>query len=79
VDLAVGDLPLQQSDDGPAVGQRLQLGGGAQVAEEIAAFLDAAQREDRLESARSAAASWRGDRLRWVFKARFQCNSVLAH
>ena len=49
VDLAVRDFPLQQPDDRPAIRQRLQLGGGAQVAEEIAALLDAAQREDRLE------------------------------
>ncbi len=32
--LAVGDLVLQLHGDRPAVGQRLQLGGRAQVAEE---------------------------------------------
>ncbi len=46
VDVAVGQSALEQFDHGPAVGHRLQFGGRAQVAEEAAAFLHAAQRED---------------------------------
>ena len=47
VDLAVGQAALQQFDHRPAVGHGLQFGRRAQVAEEAAAFLDAAQRQDR--------------------------------
>jgi len=49
VDLAVGHVPLQEPDDRPAIGEGLQLGGRAQVAEEVAAFLDGAQGQDGLE------------------------------
>ena len=49
MDLPVGHAVLQQADDCPAIGQRLQFGRRAQVAEERPAFLDAAQRQDRAE------------------------------
>ena len=48
VDLPVGQSAAQQFDDGPAVGQRLQFRGRAQIAEERAAFVGCVQREDRL-------------------------------
>ena len=49
VNLAIGDALLQQGNDGPAIRQRLQLGGRAQVAKERPALLDAAQGEDGAE------------------------------
>ena len=78
VDLAIGQVALQQPDHGPAVGQGLQLGGRAQVAEEVAALLDGAQREDGLEQgALGGGFLARGD-ASVALQARFQCNSVLA-
>src|SRR5512145_1983926 len=49
--LAVRQPLLQQPDHRPAVGKRLQLGRRAQVAEESAAFLHRAQRQDGLKEA----------------------------
>ena len=47
VNVAIGQSALQELHHRPAIGHGLQLGGGAQIAEEAAAFLDAAQRENR--------------------------------
>ena len=49
VNLAIRDALLQEGNDSPAIRQRLQLGGRAQVAEERAALVDAAQSEDGAE------------------------------
>src|SRR6266850_4403260 len=42
MDLAVGEVALEHLGDHPAVGHRLQLGGRAQVTEEVAHVLDRA-------------------------------------
>src|SRR6266404_3677323 len=47
VDLAIGQAALEKLDHRPAVRHGLQFGGRAQVAEETAAFLNAAQRQNR--------------------------------
>src|SRR5665811_16319 len=47
VDLPVGQAPLKQLDHRPAIRHRLQFGRSAEIAEEAAAFLHAAQHEDR--------------------------------
>ena len=47
VNFAVGQPALEKLDHRPAVGHGLKLGRRAQIAEETAAFLDAAQRENR--------------------------------
>src|ERR1700733_55039 len=49
VDIAIGQAALEELDHGPAIRHGLQLGGRAQVAKKAAAFLDAAQRENRRE------------------------------
>jgi len=46
VDFAIRETALQQFDDRPAIGHRLQLGGRAQIAKKAAAFLDALQIHD---------------------------------
>jgi hypothetical protein len=46
MNLAIGQAAPQALDHGPAVGHRLQFRRRAQVAQEGAAFLDAAQRDD---------------------------------
>src|SRR3974390_641296 len=48
VTLPIRQAPLQPVDPGPAVSHRLQLRGGAQVAEEAAALVDGAQCQDRI-------------------------------
>src|SRR5260221_9313971 len=47
VDFAIGQAAFQQLDHRPAVRHGLQFGGRAQVAKEAAAFLNAAQRQNR--------------------------------
>jgi hypothetical protein len=47
VDFAIGQSTLQEFDDGPSIRHRLKFRGRAQVTEEAAAFLDAAQRQYR--------------------------------
>jgi len=49
MDVAIRQPALEELHDGPAIRHRLQLVRRAQVAEEAAAFLDAAQRKDRRE------------------------------
>jgi hypothetical protein len=49
VDVAIGQAALEELDYGPAIRHGLQLGGRAKVAKKAAAFLDAAQRENRGE------------------------------
>src|SRR5262245_27949266 len=47
-DLAIRQFLAQQPDDAPAVGERLQFGRAAQVAQEVAAFVRSAQGQERL-------------------------------
>ena len=47
VDFAIGQAALEELDHGPAIGHGLQLGRRAKVAKKTAAFLDAAQRQNR--------------------------------
>jgi hypothetical protein len=78
VDLPVGQVALQQPDHGPAIGERLELGRCAQVAEEIPALLDGTQRQDGLEQGALG-----GGLLAWgdasmALQGRAQCNNVIA-
>ena len=49
VNLAVGQVLLQQLDHLPAILERLQLRRGAEVLEEIAALVDRSQADDGFE------------------------------
>jgi len=73
MNLAIRQSAPQTLDHRPAVGHRLQFSRGAQVAQEGAAFLDAAQRDDgrdqvALGQGFLAADSCRWDSLRGVIR-----------